>query len=208
MSNSMQHHNGNQVCVIDTETTGLDPLWHEIIQICILPLDANLEIRKDVIPFYVDLIPDHPERIDKEAMKVNRLKIAEIGKKGFNRDAAVDMLEGWIKKLGLPCTKYGTSKKIIPLGHNFAFDMGFMKKWLSIDVYNDFFDYHYIDTMIAANYLNDKAAMHAERVPFSKISLTYMCSTLKIKNEKAHDALHDCIATAEVYRKILNLDLF
>ena len=208
MSNSMQHWNGNQVCVIDTETTGLDPLWHEIIQICILPLDSNFNIRKDVMPFYIDLIPDHPERIDKNAMKVNRLKMAEIGKRGFDRLAAIDMLEGWIKKLGLPCTKYGTPKRIIPLGQNYGFDRGHIQKWLGMELYNTFFDYHYMDTMITANYLNDKAAMHAEKVPFSKISLAWLCNVLKVVNEKAHDALHDCMATAEVYKKMLNLDLF
>ena len=56
MGNSMQHWNGNQLCVVDVETTGLDLFWHEIIQLCILPLDSDINPRTDVSPFYINLI--------------------------------------------------------------------------------------------------------------------------------------------------------
>ena len=68
----MEHWNGNQICAMDTETTGLDPFWHEIVQIAILPLDSNMEPRQDVLPFYINMIPQCPERVDREAVKVNK----------------------------------------------------------------------------------------------------------------------------------------
>ena len=113
MSNSMQHWNGDQMCVMDTETTGLDPNWHEMIQIALLPLDSNLNVRKDVLPFYIELIPEHPERADPEAMSVNKQKFTDIAIRGHDREAAKDLLVEWIKKLGLPCTKYGTDRKSV-----------------------------------------------------------------------------------------------
>lgn len=208
MKNSMVHHNGNQTCVIDTETTGLDAHYHEIIQICILPIDSNFLPRNDVNPFYIEIKPEYPERADPKALSVNKLSFAKIAQRGFSKDKATDLLEGWINKLKLPYTKYGTRKKIRPLGHNYAFDRDFIIRWLGIDLYNEWFDYHYADTMIAANFLNDKAAMHGENTPYPKINLTYIANILNVPNHKAHDSLNDCAVTAEVYKKLTMHGLF
>ena len=202
MLKSMAHWYGNQLCVIDTETTGLDPNWHELIQIAIIPLDSNIEPRCDVVPFYISVIPAFPERADRKAMKVNQLKFADIGIRGFDREVAKDMLRDWIASLGLAVSKDGVPKRIMPLGQNYAFDMGFIKSWLGIEMYDEFFQYHYKDTMIATEFLNDRAAMHAETVPFPKTGLTYLCNLLNVTRERSHDALQDCLATAEVYRKL------
>ena len=208
MANSMYHWNGSQICAIDTETTGLNPHFHEIIQLCILPLDSNLYPRQDVLPFYVEIIPENPERIDPEAMKVNKLNLEKLLRNGFDQEKVKDLLEQWIEKLGLPYTKYGNRKKIIPLGQNYAFDKAFIINWLGAELYNEFFHYHHRDTMCAAAYLNDKAAMHAEKVPFSKLKLTWLAYKLNIEYNNKHDALDDCRVTAEVYRKLLKRGLF
>ena len=52
---SMETWNGNQMAVIDVETTGLRPYFNEIVQICILPLDSNCDPRKDILPFYINI---------------------------------------------------------------------------------------------------------------------------------------------------------
>lgn len=207
MGNSMQHWNGSQMCAIDTETTGLDPSWHEIVQLSLLPLDSNFEIRKDVAPFSIYLRPDSPERADKKALKVNGLSLSDLTLKGFDQEAAKDMLKGWIDKLGLPYTKYGRRKEIIPLGQNYAFDKAFISAWLGADIYFDLFGYHYRDTMIAAGYLNDRAAYHGETIPFPKIGLKYLASQLTIPTDHSHDALSDCQTTAKVYQKFVQQGL-
>ena len=203
MSNSMIHMNGNQPCVIDTETTGLNPNYHEMIQICILPLDSNFKPRKDVFPFYIEMIPEHPERADPKAMEINRLNFAKIAQRGHDRYKAKDMFEEWVVKLKLPSTKYGRRKQILPLGQNYGFDKGFIEAWLGNEMYNEFFHYGIRDTKIAATYLNDRAAMHAEKIPFPKLSLGSLAKRLNVIHEKAHDALSDCQTTAEIYRQLL-----
>jgi DNA polymerase III epsilon subunit-like protein len=203
MAGSMVHWNGRLLCAIDTETTGLDPYWHEIWQICILPLDSNFNPRRDIVPFYIDIKPECPERIKMEAFKLNRKSLLRALQTGFDPQKAIDLLQEWFDKLNLPVTKFNTPKNIIPLGQNFTFDKSFMVKWLGQDLYSTFFHYHYKDTMLAANYLNDRAAMHAEKVPYPKVGLTYLCNLLKVKRERSHDALQDCLATASVYRKLL-----
>lgn len=205
---SMIHWNGNPMCVIDTETTGLHAGWHDLIQICIMPLDSNLKVRRDVMPFYIEMVPDHPERADPKAMQINKLDFAIIGQRGHHPDKARDMLEEWIqKKLKPGRTKYGNPKKILPLGQNYPFDMGFIKAWLGNETYNDWFHYSYRDTKVVANYLNDHAGMHVEKVPFAKTSLGSMAKKLNVELDNAHDALADCKATAEIYRRMLQQGL-
>jgi DNA polymerase III epsilon subunit-like protein len=198
----MQHWNENQVCVIDTETTGTNPLLNEIVQICILPLDSNLDPRKDVIPFYVTIKPESPEYWNPEAKELNRELFIKAMASGHDSEKVKDLLRDWVKKLKLPLTKWGTPHRIIPLGHNFAFDRSFLMKWLG-DQYEEFFDGRYRDTMTAALYLNDRAGFHANKVEYAKVNLRYLCSTLKIDmGSRAHDALADCLSTAQVYKAL------
>lgn len=203
MANSMQHWNGHQLVAVDIETGGLDPSYHEILQIAILPLDSNIRIRRDVMPFYIEMAPEHPQRVDPEALRMNGLDMIRISYRGHDPDKAKDMLEDWVGKLGLPHTKYGNRKRLMPLAHNWQFDSAFIKSWLGIETFGNIFDSRGRDTQTAAAYLNDKAGMMGEKVPFSKVNLSWLCSKLNVENAKAHDALQDCMATAEVYRRLL-----
>ena len=198
----MQHWNGHQMCAIDIETGGLDPYWHEILQICILPLDSNCEIRRDILPFYIDLRPEHPTRVEPEARKKNGISIERM-MRGHNQDKAKDLLIHWINKLELPYTQYGRRKRIMPLGQGFHFDKPFIQQWLGLEQYSEIFDGRHRDTEIIAAYLNDLAAMHAEKVPFSKINLAWICKELGVTLDRAHDAMADCVATAACYKKLI-----
>lgn len=200
MAVTMRHWNGNQVCAVDTETTGLDPHWHEIVQIAILPLDSNFEPRQDVLPFYVNMKPENPERVDREAVKVNRL--ANIMATAHDSLKAIDMFTDWVDTLGLPQTKWGTPKKILPLGHNWAFDKAFIQSWLGRLLYEDHFDCRAVDTMVTARYLNDRAAMHGQKVPFSKVNLRWIANQYNISHDRAHDALQDAVVTAKCYQQM------
>jgi DNA polymerase III epsilon subunit-like protein len=202
----MQHWNGHQMCAIDIETGGLDPNWHEILQICILPLDANCDVRRDVMPFYIDLRPEHPTRVEPEARKKNGISLERM-MRGFDQDKAKDLLEDWVNKLQLPYTKYGKRKRILPLGQGYHFDKAFLQTWLGVDRYSEIFDGRVVDTVSVASYLNDLAAMHAEKVPFSKVNLSWLCKQLSVPLDRAHDAMADCVATAAVYKKLIQRTL-
>ena len=207
MANSMVHWNGNQLCAIDTETTGLDPSIHEMIQICILPLDSDIKPRQDVIPFYMELKPENPECMSVEAFKITGIDIHKLCANGMDRMKAIDLLEEWIKKLDLPTTRGGYPKKIMPLGQNYAFDKAFMLKWLGFSTYEEMFFYHFRDTMTSALFLNDHAAVHGEDVPFKKVNLSWLAKQTNTPLERAHDALQDCLATAGVYRSLIHRGL-
>ena len=200
-----QHLNGNQLCSIDIETTGLIPGYHEIWQIAMIPLDSSLNPRQDVIPFYIEMKPNFPEHIDQAALRLNREPFLRACQTGIDPDKAKDLFEEWTNRLDLPYDKYGNGrrKKIIPLGHNYAnFDQFFIRLWLE-ELYEEHFFGQIRDTMIVAGYLNDYAAMHTEPCPFPKYSLRWLTTHLQVVLDDHHDALQDARATAEVYKKLL-----
>lgn len=200
---TMRHWNANQLCAFDLETTGLDPDYHEICQVALLPLDAELDERRDVLPFSINLIPDHPDRIDSDAMKVSSLKLPDLIRTGHDQLKGVDLLEQWIEKLNLPYNKSGYNRtKIMLLGHNMLFDLPFFKKWLGPELFEHYFHPWWRDTMAVAAYLADNQGFRGERVMYPKYNLQYLATQHKIQRTRAHDALFDCRVTAQIYKKM------
>lgn len=195
----MKHLNGHLLCAIDCETTGLKAGYHDIVQICILPLDSQLKPSTKILPFYMDLSPKFPERAEPEALRVNKLDLTNLINNGMEPYKAADLFEEWFERLKLPFRK-----KIAPLGHNYTFDRAFLLAWLGDETYNDFFDYHIRDTATSALFCNDYCDFHNEKYPFPKFSLTYLASQLKVEHGGAHDSLNDCRITAEVYRRMMH----
>lgn len=197
----MKHLNGNLICVVDTETTGLEAGKHDLIQICILPLDNDLKPNKMFLPFYMNMLPKRPHEISSEALKINKLKLCEIIEKGLDPWKCVDLFGEWFDKLGL-----AEGKRIMPLAQNWPFDKGFVIEWLGPLTYDLYFHHYYRDTFPVSLYLNDRADFFSEPCPFPKHSLSYLCNLLGVQREpkKAHDALQDCLMTAEVYRRMLS----
>ncbi len=199
---TMNHWNAHQLVVFDVETNGTRPFWHEIVQIAAIALDARLEPRYDILPFDIFLSPEHPERTDPNALRVTGFKLPELINKGHTPDKAVQMFEDWVKRLELGITPSGTPKRIIPLAHNWAFDKPFLQDWLGYGYFDELVDSRARDTMCIANFLNDHASFHAETVPYSKCTLSWLASKLGIPHEYAHNALQDCLVTVQVYQAL------
>lgn len=198
----MLHLNGNLLCAVDVETTGVTPGYHDLIQVAILPLDSNIKPLQTVVPFYMNLMPQRPENIDYKAQQVSKLTMLELMKNSVEPDVAEDMLAYWYDKLNLPLTTTG-QKKLMPLWSNGSFDKSFLLEWLGRERYDSIFSFHERDTQSLALYLNDRFYQHVEKVPFPKVGVKYLASCFGIINHKAHDALSDCFTTAEIYRRLL-----
>lgn len=191
--------NHNLLCALDTETTGLEDGYHDLVQVAIVPLDCNLD-PMDVSPFYMDIRPNHPERADPEAMAVNGLSMDHLMGCPFDYQVA-ECLDEWFRGLNLPMYK-----KMIYLTQNAPFDIPYMKKWLGIQGFEKYFHRRGRDTMFLALGKNDEAAWKNQPIPFKYVGLKHLCETLGVPLDNHHDALADCLATARVYRELLRME--
>lgn len=195
---ALEHLNFCLLCAIDTETTGLDPLKHEIVEIAIQPLDANIEPSKTIMPFSMLIRPQKP--MEEGARNVNKIPEEELQTYGVDPWTAAQALEDWFTSL-----KLGRTRQIVPLGHNYAFDRSFMISWLGFKTYEHIFAYHYRDTMNAAGYINDRAAFHNVKPPYQRIGLASLAARHEVSYDGAHRALRDAQITAEVYRRQMRM---
>ena len=207
------HLNGNLIASIDVETTGFTPGYHDVIQVAVLILDSDLKPDKRVMPFYMEMKPKRIENIDRDAMHITRLNLAHLVQRAVDPFDGADFFGDWFEKLKTQTRTHPPllpeGKKLIPLAQNWVFDRGFMIDWLGELNFNYLFHPWYRDTLPVAQFLNDEYASKPEcasmshKVPFPKSNLGYICSQLQVKNQKAHDALQDVIATAECYRRMV-----
>ena len=194
----MIYTNSHQLCVIDVETTGIDPSKHEIVEICFLPLGMDLEIQTEPVPFTCLIKPDRPDDIDWDAFNANAVDFQKLMNEGLDKWTAVDLFMSWVEGLRLP-----PNKRILPIAHNWPFDSGFVKEWLCPITYFELIDGRARDTLSICQYINDSFAMRHEQVPFPKTNLSYVASQLKIPHDNAHCALDDCVVTAKVLQKLI-----
>jgi DNA polymerase III epsilon subunit-like protein len=192
------------MAAIDFETTGLIAGWHEIIQIAVVPLDADLRPNKDIRPFYQNLAPKFPERQELGgAGTIHGLDLNNLILNAPSSEKVADLLVDWWERLDLPAQKC-----LVPLAHNWAFESSFGKAWLGDALFNEMFHSHARDGMLLAGSLNDRAAFAGEPVPYALVGLISLAEHFGIVHDNPHDALNDCVAEAEVYRSLLLQGLF
>jgi DNA polymerase III epsilon subunit-like protein len=188
--------NSHQLCVIDVETTGLNPDKHEIIEICFLPLDESLSFIKKPVPFNIKIKPE--KEIDFEAFNINTIDYDDLMNTGIDKWKAVDLFIDWFDLLRLP-----PNKRLLPIAHNWFFDASFIKQWLGSPTFDSYIDSRARDTLMMCQFINDSHSMRHDNVPFPKQTLAYVASQLDIEHTRAHNALDDCVVTAKIYKQLL-----
>jgi len=194
--------NSNLLVVVDIITTGIKPKYHDLIQICVLPLNSELNPHKGILPFYTNLQPKRPDNIDSEDFNryyLNLEKLLKIMSGGIDAYRAADLFEEWYQKINL---KYG--KKLSVLSHDWTHKKEFLIDWLGPVNFESYFDYRYRDLIPAALFANDRAEFMMEQIPYPKTNLAHLCSQTKTEHEnRMTDLLLNCVAMAECYRRML-----
>ena len=171
-----------KLAFIDVETTGLNMFTHELIEIGCVLATPELEVIEE---FELKIKPERIEDADPVSLKVNHYN---------DRD--------WKKATDLKKAMQKFSKKVngaIMVGHNVAFDLGFLEQAFHATGIPNPTHYHRLDTMSIA-----WAKVHRD-VSVDHFSLRELCERFHIKNEHAHTALSDARATFELYKKLMEL---
>ncbi len=195
---ALPHLNGNPLAAIDVETTGRCGGYHEIVQIAIVPLAMDLEIAKYVRPFYQNMRPMYPERVEPRAVGMRNVSVDDLLMNAPEPERVLDYLIEWYARLPL-----GHGRKLTPLAHNWAFDSSFLIPWLGPDLYTSLFYPLPRDTMNFASSLNDRAVMAGYVAPFKSVNLGALCRQFGVVNDNEHNALADAIATAKLYQAMM-----
>ena len=175
----MRKHN---FAFIDIETTGLNLLKNEIIEIGCVLTNPSLEIIEE---FEIKIKPEHIEEADPVALKVNHYN-EEDWKFAYKYEEA---LEIFLEKV----------KNCIMVGHNVAFDAGFLEYSFNKIGKLNTMHYHRLDTISVA-----WAKLHSVS-NIERFSLHEMCTYFNIENKNPHTGLGDARATYELYKKLMEL---
>lgn len=171
-----------KIIVFDTETGGLDPLKHSLLQVGIMVCENGEVLDKKRIN-----IVHETYHVTPFAMKVNKLDLANHA--GVTPAEAVEEIVAFVRA--------HFKKPAQVLGHNVPFDVGFMKKLFQdtgVD-YESVFSYRLLDTSSFARVLEFSGAIERGG------SLGQLAETFNIEFDKT--ALHDALVDCEVTYKLL-----
>ena len=175
----MRKHN---FAFIDIETTGINVLEHEIVEIgCVLTTDKL----KVVEEFEFKIKPEHIESADPVALKINHYNDRDW-ENAYDLEEAMKIL---IEKV----------KNCIMVGHNVSFDAGFLEYTFNKLKLKNSMHYHKLDTVSLT-----WAKFH-DNENIDHFSLREMCKYFEIINKNPHSALSDARATYELYKKLIEL---
>lgn len=174
---------------IDTETTGLNPDIHEIVELALIVCKQvavpgrgpKIEIVKE---YEWKIKPAHIELAQEDALRIN----------GYNETDwmfAYDLrpvIEEFAK----------ATQSCTFVSHNLAFDYPFVMNAFKKSEVDSKMHYAKIDTIsVAFARLYDVTTATA-------FSLRALCELFKIENSKAHTALADTRALVAIYKKLMN----
>lgn len=181
--------------VFDCETTGLLPSCNVLTAYFII-LNENFEILHEL-----DLKIKHPYYlIFTKALEINKINLVEHDKTAISIEESYNLIIEFLKR-------YDTKYSII--GHNIQFDINMLKsnKLITEKDIELYFDKDYIDTYNLAQILKIEKKISK----YQSLSLSKLCNFLEISIDSEldfHDAQYDCYSTIELYKKLLEIQLY
>ena len=183
-----------ELILFDTETGGLEPHC-SLLEAYFVSVSADL---KPIQELHLKIKPNPGEVyvVTAGALEVNHIDLVRHDKEARTRNEAKALLGAFLQ------AQYAAAgKKMMPLGHNAAFDIGFVHKQLMGKAeWEETMSYHVEDTIALIAAIKRKGLMKK-----NIWSLGTVAKELGIKFDSAglHGAKVDAMLTLEVYKKLL-----
>jgi DNA polymerase-3 subunit epsilon len=183
-----------KILYFDTETTGLDPVKNDIIQLAgLIEIDGKI-----VEEFDLKCQPHSYENIQQEALNTHCFTLEQI--KGF--PSPVSVKNNFCAILAKHCDKFDKGDKFYPAGYNCRFDLDFIAQWF-IKCKDNYFgswqNWRSIDPFPALCVMDYKGEITLQNYKLETVAGHFGIEL------KAHDALSDVKATREIIRKVLSI---
>jgi DNA polymerase III alpha subunit (gram-positive type) len=181
--------------VVDTETGGLDPEKQSILSIAGVAWQAN----KCLEPLFDFYICEEEIETTKRALEVNKIDLEVVKEEGYGPYEAVKEIKKALNK------RFTHDRKPIMLvGHNIAFDIGFIKRLYNQagqDYYSDFKD-RALDTATILEFFMIAGEIEGFR---ASADVLFKATGVEIDEKDRHTAKGDAVATAKAIDELVSI---
>lgn len=180
----------NKILYIDTETTGLSPQKHGLIQLACIVVQNEFEI--DRLNLMINpMTYKHDVIIEESALAINGKTLDEIEYYPHS-DIQIALFEEFL-------AKHTDDGKMQVAGYNVEFDIWFIKDWIKGHFkYGDYLNYKTLDILSLVRHID-----YMQWENWESHKLVDMCGQFGIQLE-AHDAMNDIEATLQLHNKLIH----
>lgn len=175
----------------DVETTGLDPVKNDVIQLAMLVENDGLVVGE----LELKIQPHSYENISQEALDVHGITLEEIKTFITPQEAHKEIVKFWGKFVD----KFNKKDKFTPIGYNGRFDLDFLNQFfIKCDdkYFGSWQNWRLVDPLAIIYFL-----VFLGKLELPDYKLATLCQHYGIELQ-AHDALSDIRATRELLHKL------
>ena len=185
----------NQVYVVlDTETGGLNPGIHSLLEISAFLWRPFKEIK----PLFDTYVKESEIRTIPKALEINHIKLNEVREKGLSPREAVILIKKALNK------ELGENRKPVKIvAHNSSFDYGFLSRLYNLaglPIHDDF----YSRTIDSASILEFILLTGQAKGQRASADVLFEAGEVKLSEGQRHRAYYDAFGTAIALESLIN----
>ncbi|MCS7017884.1 MAG: 3'-5' exonuclease [Cytophagales bacterium] len=184
--------------VFDVETTGLEPDYHEIIQIGAVLYDDRWD---EISTYLTNVYPEHPERFAIPSAQVHELTLADLEEAPMIHEMLEDFEEWLMEELNL--STRSDLRRIVVCGQSVTTDINFLRFAYKKCQMSWEFSLRPLDLFVLSNFYFRILKANGIHTPKS-LSLKSVAAYFGMERQtETHNALEDAILTGRCLMLIL-----
>jgi len=178
------------VVSVDTETGGLEPREHAVLQVAMYTeyVGDEGEVCEAASNVYVK--PGQRVSVEDEAMRHNNVSEQDIRERGVSEHETANTIVDFVEHL----KDLTGASDVFLLAHNAEFDKAFLEALFDRQVLSYPFHYHTLDSLSVADFLRSQGIIESKGLKLENLALQVLD-----KGYDFHDAMSDARACYELY---------